>query len=206
MICHDCEREFPHLGEACRCCGYPMPAGMTGVDGCGQCVGQPNHIQRLYAWCVYQSPIDVLVQKVKFKKQLGLARELGRRLGEWLSQQIEHKPDAVVPVPLSGKRFVDRGFNQALEMARGVAAALDRPLLTNWVKRTRHTQPQSKLTAHQRQNNLRGAFKLSQIRQDIKRVLLVDDVMSTGATLQALAAVLRRAHVVPDAVVLARAI
>lgn len=135
---------------------------------------------RLHEWVV----------AVKFQGKTSLGYDLGRRAARELAGELG-APVAVVPVPLSRRRRRERGYNQAEAVARGVADALGLPLYLHWLERTRETLPQTDLRRRARQENVRGAFRAPP--RSAGRVLLVDDVMTTGATLEAAARALRRA-------------
>jgi ComF family protein len=125
----------------------------------------------------------------------GCRREFGRALGELLVDAISASSaaaDAIVAVPLHRSRLIERGYNQALELARPLAAATRKPLLVSGIHRRRPTAPQSQLAAAHRRQNLRGAFRVSR-RIEGMHLAIVDDVMTTGATVEALAEALRSA-------------
>jgi ComF family protein len=131
-----------------------------------------------------------MIYALKFKRQ----QELARLFGELLAASLTATPlpDCLVPVPLHPSRYRTRGFNQALEIARPLADRLKLPLCPNLCRRVRPTPPQRLLDAQTRRQNLRGAF---QATADLSgcRIALVDDVLTTGATADALAAVLKQA-------------
>lgn len=144
----------------------------------------------------YEYPVDRLIAAAKFGRQVPIARGLGQLLA-WRMPWMPEPPDAVVPVPLHWRREADRGFNQAEEVARSLCQARGWPLRTNLCRRTRQTPAQSALGAAQRRDNLRGAFALADARAAARcrHVLLVDDVLTTGATVEALASVFQAAGV-----------
>ncbi len=140
---------------------------------------------------MYTSPIDHLIQALKYGRQLSCARILGEYLAAHIGD-IATKPDVVVPVPLHRARLRERGFNQSLELARPLAKRLGIPLIIDGARRTRPTVPQTGLRLKERQKNVRGAFAVMQDFTD-KRIAIVDDVMTSGATVEALARALRKA-------------
>jgi len=144
----------------------------------------------------YEYPVDRLVAAAKFGRQLPVARGLGQLMA-WRLPAPDVVPDAVIPVPLHWRREADRGFNQAGEMARAICERRGWPLRPAVCRRARATPEQSGLGAEQRRENLRGAFVLTDARTvaGLRHVLLVDDVLTTGATLAALATVFRSAGV-----------
>jgi len=136
----------------------------------------------------YAFPVDKLVQALKYGEQLTLADALAKRL----TQRIAQRPDRIVAMPLHPARLRERGFNQSLELARGVARNLGIPLLENSVRRIRNTQPQSALPWKERKHNMRNAFACDGNLAGL-HIGIVDDVMTSGTTLNELAQVLRRA-------------
>lgn len=139
----------------------------------------------------YAFPIDRLESRFKFRGDLAAGALLSAL---WLRAVApDPLPAAIVPVPLSRERLRERGFNQALELARPIARALERPLLPRLLIRARHTIAQSSLGRRERLRNVRGAFALAPGQKPPLHVALLDDVLTTGATLRECAKVLRRA-------------
>jgi ComF family protein len=135
--------------------------------------------------------VDHFIRELKFHQQLGLAQLLGGQLARQLLPETP-RPDLIIPVPLHRARLRERGYNQALEIARPVARALGVALDFRSLVRVRATAPQTGMTVKARRKNLRGAFALRDdevVRN--RRVALVDDVMTTGSTVQAAAQCLR---------------
>lgn len=171
---------------------------------CGRCLAEPPAYDRVYSLFAYQPPVSGLIKAFKFNQQLFLSRLFGRLLVEYIEHQIIELPDLVVPVPLHRARIRTRGFNQAYELAKPVCRALDLPLTSQRVQRENYLQPQSGLSAKQRVKNIAGAFVVSAGKLP-NHVLIIDDVMTTGATLNAMATALKKRGVGRvDAVVLAR--
>jgi len=142
---------------------------------------------------LYAAPVDRWQPRFKFHQDLAAGRLLARLLADACADSP--RPDAVVPVPLHHARLRARGYDQALELARIVSRSLRLPLRTDLLLRARATRPQSELDAAARQANLRGAFAVRPRAVPPAHVALVDDVMTTGATLHAAAAALREAGV-----------
>jgi ComF family protein len=134
-------------------------------------------------------PVDALISRFKY----GGALHYGALLGRLLAEHCRHRrPDGIVPVPLHPARLAERGFNQAHELARPLAHRIGVPILDDVCCRTTATPPQAGLAAQQRYRNLRGAFSASQ-RVRGMRLAIIDDVMTTGSTLESLALELLRA-------------
>ena len=191
-LCPGCERTLPVLLHACPRCAIPYEHPDTHGE-CGTCQKQPPAFARTVTLYRYAPPVDHFIRELKFHQQLGLARLLGKQLARRLAPETA-RPDRIIPVPLHGARLRERGYNQALEIARPVARALGVPLDFRLLERVRATAPQTGLTVAARRKNLRGAFALRDegAVRDL-RVALVDDVMTTGSTVQAAAQCLRAA-------------
>lgn len=176
---------MPYLhGPHCPICALPTPDGFT----CGHCLKRAPRFDRTVAVYAYTFPIDQLVHALKFGEQLALASALAERL----APRIEPRPDLILPMPLHPARLRERGFNQSLELARGIAHLLEVPLLAAGAKRIRDTTPQSSLPWKERKRNVRNAFACNADLNGL-HVGLIDDVMTSGATLDELAGTLRRA-------------
>ena len=185
-VCEACSRSLPRPGAACPRCALPLPA----AQACGSCLAHPPAFDATVAAFEYRFPIDRLVQRFKFAGDLAI----GRWLGECLAQAvaIERRPDILVAAPIGRARLRERGFNQALELARAVARAHRLPIDPGLVAKVCDTPPQQGLTRSERRANLRDAFR---VRGSISgaHIAIVDDVMTTGATAEAMARALRGA-------------
>ena len=197
-LCRACSRVLPWNHDACLRCALPLPPPMDAstTDAplvCGQCLRRPPPLQAVHAACLYDFPVDRLLPRFKFHQDLAAGRLLARLLAEACAEAP--RPQALVPVPLHRARLRRRGYDQALELARPLAQALDLPLRQRLLQRVRATAAQSELSAAARRRNLRGAFVVAPVVTLPAHVVLVDDVMTTGATLHAAARALRRAGV-----------
>ncbi|WP_044871190.1 ComF family protein [Pseudomonas sp. LFM046] len=193
-ICASCEAELPWLGGHCSICALPL---VTHGLPCGDCLKRPPPFQRVEAPWRYAFPVDSLITRFKHQSHW----PLGRLLGELLTRHLEHgfseglpRPAALLPVPLAAPRLRQRGFNQALMLARWLGDELDIPLRSDWLKRIEDGPPQQGLDAAARRRNLRRAFALAP-GVDVRgqHLALVDDVLTTGTTAAALARLLVRA-------------
>ena len=191
-LCPGCECSLPALRYACPRCAIPYEHPETrGV--CGACQKRPPAFIRSIALYRYAPPVDYFIRELKFHRQLSLARLLGGKLAQRLARETT-RPDRIIPVPLHSLRLRERGYNQALEIARPVARALGVPLDFQSLRRVRATAPQTGMTIKARRKNVRNAFRLrdpAAVRG--RHVALVDDVMTTGSTVQAAAQCLRAA-------------
>lgn len=193
-LCRDCEAQFfGHASPRCSSCALPLDQP---APHCGQCLAQPPAFSHTVVACDYRAPLDQLVLALKFGHQLGvapvLAAQIARELARW---PVAQRPQLLLPVPLSRERLAERGFNQALEIGRALARLLGLPLATQLLQRTRDTAAQSLLHPRQRQDNIRAAFALNP--RGLATIAgchvgVVDDVITTGATLQEIATCLTR--------------
>lgn len=186
-LCAGCRDDLPWLDCACPRCGSPLPGSGT-RQTCGDCQSHPPAFDRCIALFRYAAPLDGLLLQLKFVHAVHLARLFAALLAERL--RTEPPPDCILPVPLHPSRQRERGFNQAIEIARPLARELGCRLDLETCIRTRATPPQTRLSARARRRNLRGAFILT--RPPARRIALLDDVMTTGSTLNELARLLRR--------------
>ncbi len=161
---------------------------------CGACLTSPPAYAHTLVASSYELPLDQLVLRLKFGQQLAYAGLMAQLLRDAVLRQRGYRlPDLLCPVPLGARRLAERGYNQALEIARPLARQLGVPLAPRLLQRVRETAPQSLVTPAARQHNLAGAFALSQpALVQGRHIGLVDDVMTSGSTLQELAALLRR--------------
>ena len=180
LLCAACVAELPALPDACPRCALPSPAGAV----CGSCLIHPPHFDATLALWRYEFPCDGLVQALKYRARLALAGFFARSLASRTMPEV----DLIVPMPLHPRRLAERGFNQALEIARH----LGRPIAPRGVLRVKHTPPQTELPYEERAKNVRGAF-LCKLDLSGASVAVLDDVMTTGATLNELARALKRA-------------
>lgn len=192
-LCVSCESELPWLGARCQVCALPLPhAGLT----CGGCLRRPPRFDRVEAPWRYAFPVDSLITRFKHQAKW----PLGRLLGELLSHHLQHafdeglaQPDLLLPVPLAERRQRQRGFNQAALLAQWLSEQLQLPVQQHWLQRVIDTPAQQQLDAATRKRNLRRAFALAPASQvSGLHLALVDDVLTTGATVEECARVLRR--------------
>lgn len=178
-LCPDClQRDLP-LRPRCPSCGIAV---QTEGTPCGHCLLHPPRWRAALTLGDYHFPNDQFILRMKFGAEPALGHWFGAVLGErWLLSGLP-LPDAVLPVPLSRERLRERGFNPAWEMARRMAATLHRPADPLALLRVRHGVAQSQLPLDARRRNIRGAYACT-VRWDGKSLLLVDDVMTSGATL-----------------------
>lgn len=195
-VCSDCFSKLPLNETCCISCALPLPEG-TENTLCGRCISKPPGFDYCYSLFRYEDDIIYLVHQLKFAEKISYARSLGEMLYLRLQAEIQRtgeKPDCLLPVPLHNKRLRQRGYNQSIEIARVIAGKLGIPIAYDIVKRERHTEAQSGLNARQRQKNIRSAFCVSG-KVSCRHVLIVDDVVTTGATVNELARLLKKNRV-----------
>lgn len=189
-VCAGCVAAFPPLPTArCVCCALPAATGQH----CGRCLSHPPHYDHTIAALAYGDPLDQAVQAFKYRPALGLSRFLSGLLDEAVSAATAgNQIDLIIPLPLAPARLTERGFNQALELARPLAARRRIRLEARAVRRIRNTPPQVQLPWKERARNIQGAFVCGLPLTGL-RVAVVDDVMTTGASLDEMARVLKGA-------------
>ena len=203
ILCAPCMNALPALPPACPVCALPSPGGRP----CGACLKRQPAFAATIAACRYAFPLDRLVQALKYERRLHVAEPLGELLAAAVARApvASGRAQAIVAIPLTSARQCERGFNQSGEIARTVARRSGVPLVHGLV-RTGSAPPQATLSRAQRMKNVRGAFGCSRAFDGL-HVALVDDVMTSGATLDAAARALVRAGAARvDAWVVARAL
>ena len=210
-LCEDCISHFAQPLERCSTCALPLPAttwasAPTTGRRCGACLKSPPPLDLCLSATAYAWPWVDLIAQLKFHGQPGWARTLGSLMlnAPWVEDTLA-QADCVLPIPLSAERLAERGYNQSLLLAHQISPAKTQAEL---LLRTRHTPSQRTLPRAQRLANLTGAFAIDPLRMaEVRgqRVVLVDDVMTSGASLHTAALALREAgarHI--SAVLLAR--
>ena len=189
QLCAPCMNALPELGPSCPVCALPSPTAST----CGACLKHAPRYSRTIAAGAYAYPLDRLVQALKYEHRLSLAHPLGHKLAAIVDRSPSRVslPEAVIALPLAPSRQRERGFNQSIEIARVVARRLALPLDSGLV-RTGNGAAQASLPWAQRRRNVRGAFACTQSFAG-RHVAIVDDVMTTGATLESAATALLQA-------------
>lgn len=187
-ICKVCSKKKIFVkGPVCYSCGKPLDS--TEKEFCQECKKHPKNFHRGIGLCVYQEPVKSSLAAIKYKNKREFAKyyieETKKRKGRELKKL---GVDVVVPVPLHKRKLRKRGFNQAEIFAEGVGKIIGCPVEKNLVKRTIYTRPQKNLNAKERKQNLMrafsGDFKVYQRVGCPKKILVVDDIYTTGATVQ----------------------
>jgi ComF family protein len=184
-LCADCYTRLPWL-TAARCPQCALPTGDGSI--CGACLSDPPRFHGVTAAFAYAWPLAPLIHHYKYAGNLALAPVLAQAL----AARLAGGADLVIPMPLAPARLRSRGFNQALEIARVVSRVTGVPLAVSACRRVRDSTPQAALPWKERAKNIRGAFVCDADLSGM-RVAVIDDVMTTGATLNELARNLRQA-------------
>lgn len=195
-LCRACRADLPRNHSACRSCALPLPDIAAGLY-CGECQKQPPPFTRARIPWRYEFPVDRMISRYKYRGQRHYGRPLMAGLAGYLEEAFEAepglRPQALIAVPMHPARRRQRGFNQAQDVAEYLGQALEIPVLTGVLRRTRKTQTQRGLDRSARLQNLAGAFVVDGSLP--ASVALVDDVVTTGATARALGSLLLAAGV-----------
>lgn len=193
-LCAACEADLPRIERACPRCALPMPPDPSFAE-CAHCRADPPPWEACRAPFRYDFPLAGLVHELKYDGRLAIARVLGTLLGRAVARDPDSRgAELLLPVPLHPDRLVERGFNQSVEIARWAAREVNVRCRATALRRIRPTPAQVGLPFAARVENLRGAFALTDIPEAC-RVVIVDDVMTTGSTVREIAWALRRAGV-----------
>ncbi len=186
-FCAACWHEIKRYdGPACQVCAEPLVSGHATT--CGNCLAEKPWYERAFFYGLYEGVLKEAVHAMKFGKLMRLARLLGEMASELPLPLV----DAVAAVPLTKRALLDRGFNQSLLLARYICGNTGAPLYPHALRKLRETGPQAMLGRKERLKNLRRAFG-ADASVDDKTVLLVDDVMTTGSTMNECARALKKA-------------
>lgn len=193
-LCSVCLGDLPwHNCPQCPQCGLPAYDNQL----CGNCIHSPPDFDATRALFRYEFPVSAMLQRYKYGDLLFLAETFGHLLAKYIAEKnaekyIDKKPDLIIPMPLHPKRLQERGFNQSLEVARIISKNLGINLNHNACERIKLAPPQASLPLKERVMNMKGAFSCS-LHLDGLNIVVIDDVMTTGASLNALAKTLKKA-------------
>lgn len=187
LLCSDCCQDLPRTStSACQVCALPTPNGET----CGACLSEPPYFDATRCGFRYAFPVDRLVQALKYQHRLVVAQFFAEALLE-TAASLPVATDLLLALPLSAERLRQRGFNQALEIARPLARQLDWSLPAHGYRRAIDTVPQTSLPWKERHKNIHGAFECD-LDLTGKNLTVIDDVMTTGASLNEFARILKQ--------------
>jgi ComF family protein len=191
QLCQGCHQDIPLNRYCCTCCALPLPELQYGL--CGHCLSTKTTIDHSLIPFRYAEPVDHLIGQFKFASNLPLGRLLSQL---WLAHvdSIPDRPELLIPIPLHATRLRERGYNQALELAKLLGRQFNIPIDQYSCERIIDNPPQARLKKQQRKKNIRGAFSLRR-PIDARHIALVDDVVTTGSTVTELARLLKRSGV-----------
>ena len=189
IFCPRCLDRLEKVSNACHLCGLE---NQSDGEVCAVCLYDPPRWQQLIAPMQYRGLARELLLMLKFSESLYLANSLVSTLAK--SFLTTSPPEVLLPVPLHPNRFIGRGFNQALEIARILSVRLDIPIDTQSLQRIRDTQAQAGLTANQREKNILKAFSCTNVTA-YRHVAVVDDIVTTGSTANEITKTLHRAGI-----------
>lgn len=194
LICTGCRNGFKTVTEPfCLSCGKPLSAESS--QYCNDCAGKPHKYIRGRALYEYESAA-ASIYRFKYGGRREYARFFGREIAGCLEKFIRKAaPDALIPVPLSRKRLSRRGYNQAQLLAEVIGEEMGIPVFPHLAVRVRDTLPQKELNAQERQNNLKRAFKICRNDVKLSTIIIIDDIYTTGSTIDAMAYELRQAGI-----------
>jgi len=200
-LCTDCLRDLPTIINSrtinCSRCGNALQTvsvakGMIKNGAtCGRCQTNTIFVDSTFSLFHYKMPIDYFIKQIKFHNSLVIADLLGKLMAHHIIQHKLQKPDAIIPIPLHFKRLRQRGYNQALEIAKPLSKHLNIPILSNHLVRNKHTRPQTDCSIKERKRNISNSFTVTNLPQ-YKNIAIVDDVITTGATINEAAKVLKQ--------------
>ncbi|WP_049764465.1 ComF family protein [Methylotenera mobilis] len=194
-LCAPCMADLPwHQTAQCPQCALAINDNLYGGGLCGGCLSEPPSFDATRATFTYNYPLDGLLQHYKYNASLNLARTFATL---WLDAQRAqvtsmYPIDLIIPMPMHEKRLTERGFNQALEIAKHFSRAFTIPLDYSSCQRIKYTPPQASLKLKERISNMRGAFHCQPSLHNLN-IAVVDDVMTTGTSLNELAKTLKQA-------------
>lgn len=194
LICETCIKEFEYIREPyCMRCGKELDEEET--EYCRDCMSQRhlyNSGRAVFAYKCMSDSIYRLKYKGRQEYAAYYAECMAKRLGEWI---IKRRPDALIPVPIHNAKKRSRGYNQAEALALELGKIMNIPVETKLIKRVRKTVPMKDLSVSDRQNNLKRAFKICQNDVKLNTIVVIDDIYTTGSTIDSMAKVLMEAGI-----------
>ena len=194
LVCETCEQKFEYINAPyCMKCGKEL--GEESAEYCGDCMRHRHVFDRGRALFVYKSMADS-IYRFKYKGRQEYGAYYGVCIGKHLGSWIRHcRPDALVPVPIHKSRLQMRGYNQAEVLAKELGTVLGIPVYSDLIRRVRKTDPMKDLSVTDRQNNLKRAFKICRNDVKLSTIVIIDDIYTTGSTIDAMSYELRKAGV-----------
>lgn len=191
-LCTDCYQKIKTLNNpVCPICGRPYNSSM--YSPCEDCLESPPSFQALRSWGYFIGPLREAIHGLKYKRDIGLGDELAKNLIDLFSH-LQWKVDLITPVPLSEERLEERGYNQSHYLALPLALKFQIPYKPHALRRIRNTVSQVGLDSTNRKQNMQGAFRAEPKLVSGKNILIIDDVTTTGATIEACSAACKEAQ------------
>jgi len=196
LLCAGCEKDLPENTYHCIICAIPFTTSQSNALElvCGKCQKHPPNYTTSVIPHIYAAPLKQLITQLKFHGNLSYAPLLAQNFINSITRRKDKLPECIIPVPLHTQRLHERGFNQAIELARIIANQLNIPLNYSFCQREKSTPFQSGLSAKQRMQNLKNAFSITK-QHSYKHVAIFDDVVTTGTTVNELARKLKQSGV-----------
>lgn len=189
-LCLSCESSLPWLANPCPRCAFP---NMQASDHCAECQQREPLQRRTISLFHYEFPLNRLIGNFKYHQRFEYGHLLADLLALYIAKNLEQAdfPEAIVPIPLHKTRQIERGYNQAMLLAKQIGKRLHIPVVHSGLEKIKHTTQQATLNAEQRKHNLADAFRANSQIKLPKRVAIIDDVYTTGATSSAAITALR---------------
>jgi ComF family protein len=195
MLCADCIADLPWNRDRCKCCALPLPHRSDLALLCGECLKTPAPFERVLAPFRYEFPLDRALHQFKYQGKRYWQRSFATLMEAFVqfhyADTTHVMPQVLIPVPMHTDKQKTRGFNQSELLAKGLSRNLNIPTDNNWLHKTRHTENQAALNKEDRLKNLRGAFTVKGAR-NYRHIALIDDVVTTRATVETLARLLQK--------------
>lgn len=181
-LCTTCSASLPIITPCCQCCGINLPQDLI----CGRCLAHPPPYQRIISSFWYKEPLQTLIRDYKFHQKLYLTPILGSLMVNHLSAHLQKNayPEILIPMPIHPKRLRTRGYHQVHELAKIISKAFAIPINLTTCQRIRHSAPQSEVPFHARKKNVHHVFSAEKI--PYQHIAIIEDVVTTGATISAL--------------------
>ena len=195
LICKSCAHELETVNEpSCRKCGRRL--FMDTAEYCRDCLSVSHTFDRCISAFMYNDAMQRAIFRFKYGNRKEYAHFFVQSMARIGGREVKAlHPEALIPVPLHKKRLSERGFNQAELLAKGLSKELGIPVITGLLERKKNTAPQKMLSREARRKNLKKAFQLSSCDVKLKRVIVIDDIYTTGSTLDEIAFLLKGAGV-----------
>jgi len=188
QLCQNCIDDLPKIQKQCGCCALPI---QEPHEYCGKCLSQSYSFTKIQSPFLYQGQIKNLLSQFKFHGKLVEGRILAQLLCEYILNIKDSKPDLLIPAPLHYKKLRERKFNQSAEIAGYLSKQLNIPWDSHSLKKIKTTKSQNSLNRKQRLSNVKGCFTFNK-RQDYQHIAIIDDVVTTGATAEAMAKAIKK--------------